>query len=100
MELRTTEPAPGAGLEKAETLAAARAAIHELKNTEKEVFLLRTSAGLTFEEAAAALRIPVGTVKTRMRAALIHLRASLQHFAPAGIQWTPARGTEDGRQAK
>ena len=76
------------------------AAIHELKNSEKEVFLLRTSAGLSFEEAANALHIPVGTAKTRMRAALIHLRQSLKHFAPADIRWTPGWGTEEGRQAR
>ncbi len=100
MELRSAEPAPDAQLTKSETLEAARAAIHDLKNTEKEVFLLRTSAGLSFDEAAQALRIPIGTAKTRMRAALIHLRESLKHFALAGIEWTPARGTDTGRQAR
>jgi RNA polymerase sigma-70 factor (ECF subfamily) len=99
MELRSTAPAPDAQLSQAETLAAARAAIHDLNSSEKEVFLLRTSAGLSFEEAAQALRIPIGTAKTRMRAALIKLRTSLRHIAPTGSHWTPARGTDEGRQA-
>ena len=84
MELRATDPAPGAGIEQAETLAAARQAIHGLHSREKEVFLLRTSAGLSFEAAAEALGIPVGTAKTRMRSALINLRSSLKNFAPTG----------------
>ncbi len=83
MELRSVEPAPETRLEQAEAVAAARDAIHALQTNEKDVFLLRTSAGLSFTEAAAALGIPVGTAKTRMRAALIHLRDKLKHFAPA-----------------
>jgi RNA polymerase sigma-70 factor, ECF subfamily len=104
MELRSADPAPDARMTQSETLAAARAAIHELKNSEKEVFMLRTSAGLSFDEAAQALRIPVGTAKTRMRAALIHLRESLKQFAPAGIDYgidrNTARSTNAGRQAR
>lgn len=82
MELRSKEPAPSAGLERDEALAAARDAIHGLKPKEREVFLLRTSAGLSFQEAAAALRIPIGTAKTRMRAALANLRQSLTAHLP------------------
>ncbi|MFQ5504602.1 MAG: RNA polymerase sigma factor [Planctomycetota bacterium] len=91
MELRSASPAPEAGLEQAETLAAARAAIRGLRDSEKEVFLLRTSAGLSFQEAARALDIPVGTAKTRMRAALIHLRRSLEQFAPGALRSQRAR---------
>ncbi|MHC4514836.1 MAG: RNA polymerase sigma factor [Planctomycetota bacterium] len=82
MELQSKEPAPSAGLEREEALAAARDAIHELKPAEREVFLLRTSAGLSFQEAAEALRIPIGTAKTRMRAALARLRRSLTAHMP------------------
>jgi RNA polymerase sigma-70 factor (ECF subfamily) len=80
---------PRAQLERREALTAARSAIHALSEPEKEVFLLRTSGGLTFEAAAEALGIPVGTAKTRMRAALGRLRAALAAHAPA---------TQDGRQ--
>ncbi len=82
MELQSKEPAPSAGLERDEALAAARHAIHELAPKEREVFLLRTSAGLSFEEAAQALHIPIGTAKTRMRAALARLRRSLVAHMP------------------
>jgi RNA polymerase sigma-70 factor (ECF subfamily) len=83
MELQSKEPAPSAGLERAEALAAARNAIHDLRPKEREVFLLRTSAGLSFKEAAESLRIPVGTAKTRMRAALANLRRTLTPHMPA-----------------
>ncbi|MCB9832592.1 MAG: RNA polymerase sigma factor [Planctomycetes bacterium] len=60
-----------------ETAAAARRAIEGLGDAEKEVFLMRVSAGLSFEGIAASLDIPTGTAKTRMRRALQQLRASL-----------------------
>jgi RNA polymerase sigma-70 factor (ECF subfamily) len=75
---------PHERLERSEALAAARSAIARLPDGEKEIFLMRTSAGLTFESAARALGIPVGTAKTRMRAALAHLRWALARFAPEG----------------
>ena len=83
MKLESREPTPEARLEGREALQAARAAIHRLKDTEREVFHLRVSAGLSFEAIAEALGIPVGTAKSRMRAALLHLRTSLAQHAPA-----------------
>ena len=82
MELPTVEPNPTRGLEQSEALRAARSAIHALNEREREVFLLRTSAGLTYEATAEALGIPVGTAKTRMRQALLRLRAALAEHAP------------------
>ena len=82
MDLRTKDATALSGLEKAEALAAARSAIQALGEREKEIFLLRSSAGLSFKEAAKALGIPEGTAKTRMRAALKKLRQSLARFAP------------------
>ena len=76
MEIGTQE-APGGKLEQDEQLAMAQAAVGRLPDHEKQVFLLRVAAGLTFEAVAGALAIPVGTAKTRMRAALQSLRKSL-----------------------
>ena len=82
MQLRDHDPAPPARLEADEALEHARTAITRLTDDEREVFLLRTSAELSFEATAAALSIPVGTAKTRMRAALAKLRRELAAFGP------------------
>jgi RNA polymerase sigma-70 factor (ECF subfamily) len=82
MELPATEAGPHAASERHEAVAAASAAIERLAEPEKEIFLLRTSGGLSFEAAAQALGVPVGTAKTRMRSALLHLRGALAAHAP------------------
>lgn len=68
---------PGEALADVEDLARLRAAIHDLRPDEKEVFLLRQNGGLTYEEIAEMRKAPVGTVKTQMRSALIKLRKVL-----------------------
>lgn len=55
-----------------------RRAILDLRPDEKEVYLLRQNGSLTFEEIAVIRRMPVGTVKTQMRAAIAKLRQVLQ----------------------
>jgi len=60
-----------------EQMKLVREAVSQLRTEEKEVFLLRQNAEMTYEEIAEALHIPSGTVKTRMRLALTRLRASL-----------------------
>jgi RNA polymerase sigma-70 factor (ECF subfamily) len=66
----------------AETRERLRRALLELRPEEKEVFLLRQNATLTYEEIAKIRRCPVGTVKTQMRAALRKLRQVLQEKSP------------------
>lgn len=82
MAMTASELPPDVVAQHGEAVAAATSAIARLDDLHKEVFLLRVSAGLTFEAAAAALGIPVGTAKTRMRAALQQLRQHLAAFAP------------------
>lgn len=50
-----------------------------LKTDQKQIIDLAYFGGLTQEEIATQLSIPLGTVKTRMRAAIIELRKILQH---------------------
>ena len=63
--------------ERTEELDRLRHALADLRDEEKEVFLLRQNADLTYDEIATALGIPIGTVKTRMRLALARLREVL-----------------------
>jgi RNA polymerase sigma-70 factor (ECF subfamily) len=60
-----------------EQLSLVREAVSRLREEERDVFLLRQNAQMTYEEIADALDIPTGTVKTRMRLALNRLRESL-----------------------
>jgi RNA polymerase sigma-70 factor (ECF subfamily) len=75
------DDAPGRSVEDQETLDRLRTAITQLRQEEKEVFLLRQNGELTYEQIAEIRNTPVGTVKTQMRTALIKLRKVLN---PAG----------------
>jgi RNA polymerase sigma-70 factor, ECF subfamily len=54
---------------------ALEAALRRLPDPQREVLLLRFVDGLRLEEIAAALDVPLGTVKSRMHHALAALRA-------------------------
>ena len=75
--LAAREDVPGLALEDQEALDLLRKAIAELRQDEKEVFLLRQNGDLTYEQIAEIRKAPVGTVKTQMRSALIKLRKIL-----------------------
>jgi RNA polymerase sigma factor (sigma-70 family) len=75
--LTSTQAGPEAIVEQDERLARLRAAMHQLRPEEQEVFLLRQNGEMTYEEIGEALEIPSGTVKTRMRLALQKLREVL-----------------------
>jgi RNA polymerase sigma-70 factor (ECF subfamily) len=75
--LTSTDEGPADVVEHDERITRLRAAIRQLRPEEQEVFLLRENGELTYEEIAAALEIPTGTVKTRMRLALARLREVL-----------------------
>ena len=58
-----------------EQLRAAKAALEKLRRAEREVFALCVWAGLSYPEAAEALGIPVGTVRSRLSRARTRLRS-------------------------
>ena len=66
-------------MELRETLARA---VAEMPEPERRVIVLAYGDGLTQAEIADRLSWPLGTVKTRTRRALHHLRASLAEVAP------------------
>ena len=55
-----------------------RKLINGLKDEQRALIDLAYFQGFTHEEIAKAMNIPLGTVKTRIRAALIQLRALIQ----------------------
>src|SRR5476651_491056 len=71
------DAAPGQTLERKESIEQLRLAILNLREEEKEVFLLRQNGALTYEQIAEMRGCPVSTVKTQMRSALEKLRKVL-----------------------
>ena len=56
-----------------------RRAVDRLPDTLRQVLLLVYYQGLKYREAAEVLSIPVGTVKSRLHAAIRRLEQSLTH---------------------
>lgn len=71
------EAPPAQIVENQEAVERLRLAILNLRQEEKEVFLLRQNGDLTYEQIAAIRHSPIGTVKTQMRSALQKLRQQL-----------------------
>jgi RNA polymerase sigma-70 factor (ECF subfamily) len=78
---RPTMRRPGA--ERAEVARAVREAVAALSDEHREVFALAQGEGLRYQEIAEILRIPIGTVKSRMHTAMALLRERLRR---AGIE--------------
>jgi RNA polymerase sigma factor (sigma-70 family) len=71
-------PQSEADRRRTEQLASVRQALQSLRTEEQEIFLLRQNGELTYEEIAVSLKLPVGTVKTRMRLAIGKLREAIE----------------------
>jgi RNA polymerase sigma-70 factor (ECF subfamily) len=76
--LEAGSPPPAHRAEDSELLAAMRRAIDQLSPDHREVFSLAQVEGLRYEEIARILGVPVGTVKSRMHAAVGLLRDRLR----------------------
>jgi RNA polymerase sigma-70 factor, ECF subfamily len=73
-----TEPVPEIALIDKETRASIADALGSLDPLERRVIVLAYDGGLSQSEIAASLGWPIGTVKTRTRRALRHLRDRLE----------------------
>lgn len=73
---------PLAKAEATETLARLEAAVQALPVKHRTVFLMARYDGLSYEEIARTLRIPVGTVKSRMNKAVSILMDAVGRGAP------------------
>lgn len=67
----------GARLEQAELRARVEAALARLDERYRQVVVLSDMQGDTYEEIAAALDIPIGTVRSRLHRGRTHLRSLL-----------------------
>ncbi|MEU5443816.1 RNA polymerase sigma factor [Streptomyces griseofuscus] len=76
----------------AEELAAAGRALRRLRRGERDVFTLCVWSGLSYTEAAQALGVPVGTVRSRLSRTRTRLRALAAEELAAG-----RRGSYDRR---
>ena len=88
-----TGPAPDEAADAARLRPRLEAALASLPGEQREVFLLREHAGLSFVEIAEATGINENTAKSRMRYALLALR---ERLAGEGLVAAPApagRGT-------
>lgn len=68
---------PLESLQETEMVEQLRLALMDLRPEEKEVFLLRQNAEMTYEQIAETANRPIGTIKTQMRSALQKLRVAL-----------------------
>lgn len=88
-----TRPGGDAAFELVEAHDLARrvaAAIAELPDEQREVIVLKEYQDLTFVEIAAALDVPVSTVKTRLYRGLSQLRQRLEREGVHGAAPVPA----------
>lgn len=78
---KAADNSPPAAYQGREDLDRLQKALLDLRPEEKEIFLLRQNGALTYEEIAKQRNVPVGTVKTQMRAAVTKLRQALSEEA-------------------
>jgi len=76
--IESAEEDPGEAARRGETEVALAAAVARLPAEQREVFALARSEHLRYQEIAEILRIPVGTVKSRVHAAVQAIRDELR----------------------
>lgn len=93
-QIPSKDPEPGHGIERAEVSNAVQQGIKELPDDHRIILVLRDIQGLSYEEIAQVLNMPLGTVKSRLNRARLSLRDRLQSmelFSTLGVR-TGERG--------
>ncbi len=80
--LPSQAPAPDCAVREEESARRLQAALAKLHVKQRSVFLMARYEGMPYEEIAKTLRIPVGTVKSRMNKAVHFLMAELKDAGP------------------
>ncbi|MBI4604188.1 MAG: sigma-70 family RNA polymerase sigma factor [Planctomycetes bacterium] len=75
-----TSSSPPRLLERKEVKEALERAIAELEDDAREIVVLRDLSGESYEDIAAALGLPIGTVKSRLHRARLELRGKVARF--------------------
>ena len=75
-----------------ERRSAVRGALEVLPQPQREAVALAFLDELTHEEVASALRVPLGTTKTRIRTGLLKLRVELMTLGGAGLMESLSSG--------
>jgi len=82
VRLRNGNPDAATRIERGELEAALHRAVAELPEDRRIVVVLRDLEGLSYEEIAEALDLPLGTVRSRLHRARMDLRDKLERFFP------------------
>lgn len=77
LDCATDNSEPDESMVRSERRQALRKAVDDLPEAQREVVTLRLSTDLKFEQIAALLDVPLGTVLSRMHAAVQRLRKTL-----------------------
>jgi RNA polymerase sigma-70 factor, ECF subfamily len=76
----------GDGAERVEIKERVHRAIAALPSEQRAVLILRDIQGCTYEEIAAIIRVPLGTVRSRLSRAREALRTALADLSPAAVR--------------
>jgi RNA polymerase sigma-70 factor (ECF subfamily) len=68
---------PGSALERTEESARLQTALNRLSPEHHQVLVLKDIEGLKYEEIAAILSVPIGTIRSRLHRARLELRELL-----------------------
>jgi RNA polymerase sigma-70 factor (ECF subfamily) len=88
LDLSSTGATPESELESSTERRLVWRALRALGGLSREVILLKEIQGLTFQEIAATLRIPVGTVKSRSNRARLELAEQVLALRRQGLPQT------------
>lgn len=87
-------PSAEATVEELQRLQLLQGAVQALPKLQAEIYHLR-SAGLSYEEMATELQIPLGTVKSRMNQMMLRLREQLELQLAGSPGAAPARSASE-----